>query len=148
MSGKGASPAEVLQVLEGMRDSWGSGEVSTVGTTIRATFESALEPSRTAVVATPGDTWFAVALDDGFGWLILWDEPDIDRVRTILSELMDVTTSYLTNGGELVTEGRCFPMLVVSGKARDYEMIRSFDDEIRRMWRRMVQRLKGLPWNG
>jgi len=55
--------------------------------------------SRWAVVSTPGDWWYELAVDGGFSTGEPDREPSDDEVRAALARYVDLAVHYLAHGG-------------------------------------------------
>ena len=123
-SAEAASMLARILADDGVRAVWQKDNVAHV------ILESANDRRRFAVVSTPGDRWFEVAVNGEFGYIRFMEDVEPDEVERLLRTLVGIGKSYVEHGGTLVGARRFSPKLVVVSDGVDYELHRSVVSDV------------------
>ena len=89
---------------------------------------------RFAVVSSPGDFWFEVAVNENFAYTQFDEGMNRDAVREILAKLIAIGRSFVLGGARAVGSHRFFPRLIVDVNGSTARLARSLVDDVRHVF--------------
>ncbi|WP_062138120.1 hypothetical protein [Demequina aestuarii] len=92
---------------------------------------------RTAVVNSPGERWFEVAVDDGFAYTVFAEDVDDSEVRQLLDSMAELATCYVVEGGEVERPRSFSPRLAVQCGGQRVVFRRSLVEDLKRFAQRI-----------
>jgi hypothetical protein len=88
--------------------------------------EHVAHPDRYVVLSSPGDWWFQVDTDGGFGLFHAVTDPTLEEAQAILAEHLQIGLAYLSDGGEAHMSRSRGPVLTVTAGINKVELTKAF----------------------